>query len=153
VHPLSLYLDTSVIGGYFDAPFMADTRALWRLMECGTCHFYTSRMAMHELRDAPLPVRELAARTFSDAAHILEVSEEALTLAHAYLVAGVVPAKFANDAVHVAVETCKGIGLIASWNFKHLANLQRNEGFNAVNLLHGQPVIRIVTPGAWLDSL
>ena len=31
MHALSLYLDTSVIGGYFDAEFMADTRALWRL--------------------------------------------------------------------------------------------------------------------------
>jgi hypothetical protein len=28
MHALSLYLDTSVIGGYFDAQFMADTRAL-----------------------------------------------------------------------------------------------------------------------------
>ncbi len=32
---LSLYLDTSVIGGYYDAKFMADTRALWRLREAG----------------------------------------------------------------------------------------------------------------------
>jgi len=28
MHALSLYLDTSVIGGYFDAEFLADTRAL-----------------------------------------------------------------------------------------------------------------------------
>ncbi len=31
----TLYLDTSVIGGYYDSEFMADTRALWRLMERG----------------------------------------------------------------------------------------------------------------------
>ena len=31
MHALALYLDTSVIGGYFDAEFQADTRALWRL--------------------------------------------------------------------------------------------------------------------------
>lgn len=35
MHAPSLYLDTSVIGGYFDAAFMADTRALWRLKEAG----------------------------------------------------------------------------------------------------------------------
>jgi hypothetical protein len=29
MHALSLYLDTSVIGGYFDVEFLADTRALW----------------------------------------------------------------------------------------------------------------------------
>jgi hypothetical protein len=31
MHARSLYLDTSVIGGYFDPEFMADTRGLWRL--------------------------------------------------------------------------------------------------------------------------
>lgn len=61
------------------------------------------------------------------------------------------PAKFADDATHVAVATCEGIGLIASWNFKHLASLHRNERFNAVNLLHGRPPIRIVTPSVLLN--
>jgi hypothetical protein len=35
MHARSLCLDTSVIGGYFDPEFMADTRALWRLREQG----------------------------------------------------------------------------------------------------------------------
>lgn len=39
---LLLYLDTSVIGGYFDAEFMSDTRALWRLQEEGRYRFVTS---------------------------------------------------------------------------------------------------------------
>lgn len=147
----TLYLDTSVIGGYYDAEFMADTRALWRLMERGAYRFYTSRVTMNELRGAPLAVRELSARTFADATRILDVSPEAFALARAYLAAGVVPAKFADDAAHVAVATCEGIGLIASWNFKHLASLHRNERFNAVNLLHGRPAIRIVTPSVLLN--
>jgi len=147
----ALYLDTSVIGGYHDAEFRADTRALWRLMERGAYRFYTSRVALNELRGAPLAVRELAARAFPEGARILDVSPEAFTLARAYLAAGVVPAKFADDAAHVAVATCEGIGLIASWNFKHLASLHRNERFNAVNLLHGRPAIRIVTPSVLLN--
>lgn len=151
MHALPLYLDTSVIGGYYDAEFMADTRALWRLMERGAYRFHTSRVGMNELRGAPLPVRELAARTFADATRILDVSPEAFALSRAYLVAGVVPAKFGDDAVHVAVATCEGIGLIASWNFKHLASLHRNDRFNAVNLLHGRPAIRIVTPSVLLN--
>lgn len=67
------------------------------------------------------------------------------------MAAGVVPAKFGDDAAHVAVATCEGIGLIASWNFKHLASLHRNERFNAVNLLHGRPAIRIVAPNVLLN--
>jgi predicted nucleic acid-binding protein len=147
----TLYLDTSVIGGYYDAEFMTDTRALWRLMERGAYRFYSSRVGMNEPRGAPLPVRELAARTFADATRILDVSPEAFALARAYVAAGVVPTKFADDAAHVAVATCEGIGLIVSWNFKHLASLHRNERFNAVNLLHGRPAIRIVTPSVLLN--
>jgi predicted nucleic acid-binding protein len=147
----TLYLDTSVIGGYFDAEFMADTRALWRLMERGSYRFYVSRVTMRELDGAPLPVREMATRTFSDPSRILNVSQEAFALAQAYLAAGVVPAKFGDDAAHVAVATCEGIGLIVSWNFKHLASLHRNERFNAVNLLRGHPAIRIVTPSVLLN--
>ena len=33
-----------------------------------------------------------------------------------------------------------------SWNFKHLVNVQREAGFNAVNLLQGYRSIRIVNP-------
>jgi predicted nucleic acid-binding protein len=147
----TLYLDTSVIGGYHDPEFMADTRALWRLMERGAYRFYTSRVTMNELRDAPLSVREVGARAFADPTRILDVSSEAFALAEAYVAAGVVPAKFANDASHVAIATCEGIGLVVSWNFKHLASLHRNERFNAVNLLHGRPAIRIVTPSVLLN--
>ena len=51
------YLDTSVIGGYYDTEFLASTRALWRLMERGAYRFYTSRVAMNELRRALLRMR------------------------------------------------------------------------------------------------
>lgn len=77
----ALYLDTSVIGGYYDREFMADTRALWRLADRGAYRFYTSRVTMNELRGAPLPVRVLAARAFADASRILDVSPEAFALA------------------------------------------------------------------------
>lgn len=41
--------------------------------------------------------------------------------------------------------TIHGVRLIVSWNFKHLVNVRR-EPFNAVNVLHGWPPIRIVSP-------
>jgi hypothetical protein len=36
--------------------------------------------------------------------------------------------------------------VIVSWNFRHLANLRREAGFNAVNLLQGYPQVRILSP-------
>ncbi len=33
-----------------------------------------------------------------------------------------------------------------SWNFQHLVNVEREKGFNAVNLLRGWQPVRIVNP-------
>lgn len=54
--------------------------------------------------------------------------------------------KFADDARHVAICTVHGIRHLVSWNFRHLVNVQREAGFNAVNLLQGYPPISIVNP-------
>ena len=50
------------------------------------------------------------------------------------------------DARHVAIATTHGIGIIVSWNFKHLANYQRESGFNRVNSVYGYPAVRIISP-------
>jgi hypothetical protein len=109
----------------------------WQLM--------TSIVAEAELQNAPDHVRQVFAETFS-AANILDTSLEIEELAEAYMKASVVPAKFADDALHVAMATVYGIRLIVSWNFKHLVNVRREDGFNAVNVLRGWPVVRIVSP-------
>ncbi len=40
--PRKLYLDTSVIGGYFDQEFMEPTRRLWEVAEAGRYELVTS---------------------------------------------------------------------------------------------------------------
>ena len=52
MHALALYLDTSVIGGYYDAEFIADTRALWRLKEAGKFRFVSS-VLVDRIRKSP----------------------------------------------------------------------------------------------------
>ena len=74
MHALSLYLDTSVIGGYFDPEFMADTRALWRLREAGRFRFVSSVLVDQEITRAPEPVRRLLSETF-EPADILPVAQ------------------------------------------------------------------------------
>lgn len=145
MHALSLYLDTSVIGGYFDAEFMADTRALWRLRAAGRFRFITSQLVFQEVAGAPTRVRELMRSTFTPD-DVLERTAEVEELAQAYLAQKVVPPAFDSDARHVAVCTVARIEYLVSWNFKHLANVRRESGFNAVNLLQGYPALRIVAP-------
>ena len=140
-----IYIDTSVIGGYFDDEFMDETRRLWNLRKKSVFRFKTSIVALEEISRAPAQVRELFAKTF-DKDSILPTSPEADELAQAYMNRGVVPAKFFDDAQHVAICTLARISCLASWNFKHLANLQRENAFNGVNLLHGYGQVRIVSP-------
>ncbi len=141
----ALYIDTSVIGGYHDPEWMQETRELWRQAEAGQWRLITSIVAEREVQKAPENVCEIFASTFG-AANILDTNDEIEELADAYLAAGVVPTKYADDALHVAMATVHGIRLLLSWNFKHLVNVRREDGFNAVNLLRGWPLIRIVSP-------
>lgn len=141
----TLYLDTSVIGGYFDDEFKAATRELFRQAELGIYRLFASVVTEAEIQAAPANVQKLFANTF-EAAHILPLNAEAESLAQAYLTAKVVTPNYADDARHVAVATVEQVGLIVSWNFKHLANYQRETGFNGVNLLQGYRPVRILTP-------
>jgi len=145
MHARSLYLDTSVIGGYFDPEFMADTRVLWRRREEGLFRFVSSQMVIDEIAGAPERVRELM-RTSFVVEDVLDLSVEMEDLAAAYMAQKVVPAGFGNDAQHVAVCSVARLDYLVSWNFKHLANVRRESGFNAVNVLQGYPPVRIVTP-------
>lgn len=141
-----LYLDTSVIGGYFDAEWMDDTRELWAQARAGKWQLLTPVLTERELHDAPAPVRELFEETFRREAELLAVTDDAEDLAQEYLKAGVVSAKFADDARHVALCTVHRINHLVSWNFRHLVNVRREAGFNAVNLLQGYPPVSIVNP-------
>ncbi len=141
--PRRLYLDTSVIGGFFDEEFKRPTRRLWDLAEAGEYELVTSEVTEGELENAPDSVRVLFESTFKI---LLPLTRQAITLADAYIEYGVVTKNYVNDALHVAVATLEVVNPVVSWNFKHLANLRREEGFNAVNLLNGYTQLRIVNP-------
>ena len=141
----SLYLDTSVIGGYFDDEWKDPTRELWRQMEAGQFRFLTSGVIIDELAAAPQRVRELFARSFPPEA-ILGVTAEMESLAAAYMSHHILTPKYTDDARHVAACTVAQIEYLVSWNFRHLVNVEREKGFNAVNLLQGYRNIRIVNP-------
>lgn len=152
MHVPTLYLDTSVIGGLFDDEWREATQELFRRADLGLYRLVVSVVTVNEVVGAPPDVQGHFTSTFADPAQILELTDEAETLARAYLASGVVTPKYADDARHVAIATVRGLGLIVSWNFKHLANIKREAGFNAVNLLQGWPQVRILTPLQLLDQ-
>ncbi len=142
----TLYLDTSVIGGCFDDEWKDASVELFRQARLGLYRLATSVVTTREILRAPPQVQQQFADTFTDPAQIHELTDEAEYLAQAYLAAGVVTPKYADDARHVAISVVHGLTVIVSWNFHHLVNVRRESGFNAVNLLQGWPPVRIVSP-------
>ncbi len=77
----------------------------------------------------------------------LELTKEVIVLAQKYLDAGVLPARAVEDARHAAVATVHEMDALISWNLSHLANLQRMERINGMNLIEGySKKIEIITP-------
>ena len=134
MHVPTLYPDTSVIGGYHDTEWMADTRELWAQRSGGWWVFLSSGLVAQEISDAPPEVRQTFEETFDRAKDLLPITGEIEDLALEYLKAGVVSTKFEDDARHVAICTVHRVDYLVSWNFKHLVNVRRSAGFNAVNL-------------------
>ena len=142
----TLYLDTSVIGGGFDDEWKDATLELFRLAASGSYRLVTSVVAQREVQAAPPQVQQQFTALFADSAQVHLLTDDAESLAQEYVAAKVVTAKFLDDARHVAIATVQGVAVIVSWNFRHLANLRRETGFNAVNLLQGYQQVRILSP-------
>ena len=53
---------------------------------------------------------------------LLDLTEEVAGVAEALLAGDIVPAKAADDAVHIAAASVHGIDYLLTWNCRHLAN-------------------------------
>lgn len=47
---------------------------------------------------------------------------------------------------HRVMATINNVDILVSWNFKHIVNVLRIRGYNAVNLMHGYKSIDIRSP-------
>ena len=77
---------------------------------------------------------------------LLEITEEALTLAQRLLQAKAIPQDFPEDALHVAVAVVNGIEYLLTWNYKHLANAGMRSKIEATCRELGYEAVVICTP-------
>jgi hypothetical protein len=80
----SLYLDASVLGGYFDDEWKDATQELWRQMEADQWRFYSSTIAVDELAQAPEHVRQLFDAAFASES-LVAITPEIEQLAARYI--------------------------------------------------------------------
>jgi hypothetical protein len=77
---------------------------------------------------------------------MVTLTAEVSLLRDAYLQAGIVGARWSNDAAHVAAATVARADAIVSWNFKHIVRLEKMKGYNGMSLLNGYGILTIITP-------
>ena len=141
-----IYIDTSVVGGYFDEEFKESTIALFDRLENSEIIFVVSDLLDLELINAPEKVKTLLQKYSADKFERIELNEELVKLADKYIAEKVVGKTSIEDCRHIALATINKVDVLASWNFKHIVNLDRIKGYNSVNLKLGYQMIEIRSP-------
>jgi predicted nucleic acid-binding protein len=141
---LRIYIENSVVGGYFDDEFKEYTQKLFDKFRNGICKPVISSHVIAELENgAPERVKEnLKTIDYEE----YTVNEEMIKLAEKYMEQKIVSENYYSDALHIAVATVIGVDVLVSWNFKHIVNLDRIKLFNSVNLREGYNILEIRTP-------
>jgi len=140
------YMDTSVWGGLFDAEFQKETALLFDMVEAGKVICLYSDITESELTNAPEQVRLFFDSLPDEQKEKVAVTQEAVRLAETYVHEKVVGQTSFDDCIHIATATVHKADLLVSWNFKHIVNVYRVRGYNAINMKYGYPILNIHSP-------
>lgn len=138
------YIDTSVFGGVFDEEFEEESLLLFEKVKLGQVVCVYSNLTESELSKAPQKVRDFFEQLTEK--EKVNVTPEALQLAQTYVHEKVVGETSMDDCIHIATATIHKVDLLVSWNFKHIVNVYRIRGYNAINLRKGYINLNIHSP-------
>lgn len=141
-----IYIDTSVIGGCFDAEFSEWSNGLMKDFATGAFVPILSDVVAAEVKDAPVPVRQMYEELLHSEHEFVLVNEEVVELADAYQRRGILTPKFYDDGLHIALATIAEVDLLVSWNFKHIVHFDKIRLFSSVNLELGYKPLQIYSP-------
>ena len=126
-----------------------------------TCDWWDTRRGDYELCVSQL-VDEEAAEGDPQAAQerlealaamtMLEISEEAVSLAEELVQAGALPSKAGNDALHIAVAAIHRVPYLLTWNCRHMANATMRAQIEAVCASRGFKAPIICTPEEMMEA-
>ncbi len=143
---MNVYTDTSVIGGYFDKEFQEWSIELFEEFLQGSKKIVFSELTAQELEFARKEISDLVFKIPLENRIDIIITDEAISLAEVYIKEGALTNKSYNDALHIALATLNNCDVLASWNFKHIVNLDRIRLYNSINLRLGYRLIEIRTP-------
>lgn len=148
---MRIYIDTSVVGGFYDDEFQEATKEFFNKVDQGDIILVISELLEAELIRAPSQIRSHLLNYSQKQIQQVELTEEAKLLADLYIAEQVVGATSKADCQHIAIATINKVDVLVSWNFKHIVNLKRIRGYNSVNLRHNYSMLEIRTPKEILE--
>jgi hypothetical protein len=104
-----------------------------------------SDLTLQELELARQEVRDKVNEVPEKHRFWIGINDEVIQLAETYIIDGALTNKSYNDALHIALATLNDPDVLASWNFKHIVNLDRIRLYNSINLRLGYRMIEIRT--------
>ena len=135
---LKIYLDTSVINFLFSeqSPEKRDI----------TIEFFEKYLEYYDVFISEVVVAEIQQTKNIEKRNILfsaidkykieyynSINDEISNLANVYIGKKVIPEKKFEDALHIAFSTYYEFDILLSWNFRHLANINKQEKINIIN--------------------
>jgi len=148
----SVYVETSIFGYLTARPteniiLAANTKVTQDWWNNSRTYFivYVSELVKDEAAKGDKKISELRLALLEQLI-FLEITQESIELAQAFLKQSNLPTKAANDALHIALSTVYGMDYLLTWNCKHMANAQIQKKLFQISLQLGYDLPVICTP-------
>ena len=150
---LKIYLDTTIINFLFadDAPEKKEVTMIFFENYLDNYDVYISQVVIDEINQTPnLSKREALLEVISnyDLKFVnFGINDEVIRIAKLYIANNILPYNSYSDSLHIALAVINEIDILLSWNYKHLANINRKKKINILNLNENYTkYLEIVTP-------
>ena len=156
--PPKVYIETSVIS-YLTSKPSRDVIALVR--QHITREWWDKRRSDFDLYVSELVEQEASGGDASAAAQRLsvinllpklEVNQQAVALAQAFIAQKIFPQKAKADALHIAIATVHQMNYLLSWNFRHIVNAATRIPIVQICQMNGYEPPAICTPEELMRS-
>jgi hypothetical protein len=126
---------------------------LFEEIRTGNFEAYTSGYVIRELEATKAPKRENMLSLVKDyGVYALKITKESDQLADLYVAEGIIPARFRNDAAHIAISSISGLDCVLSYNFKHINRFKTKLLTAKINHARGYNNVMICTAKEVLDD-
>ena len=148
---LKLYLDTSIFNFAVSTQAIGEKKGMTLQfldkIRNGRFMAYISPVIFDEIREAPSKKqRDLLDLMEQLPLESLPQTDEVEILADQYVERKIIPVKYYDDALHIAMASVYNLDAIVSWNFEHIVKFKTRREVQAVNTFMGYKTVQICSP-------